>query len=497
MTSPNNVPPQRVRSLNPFEPRASGEFVLYWMIATRRTNSNFALDYAIDLARQLERPLVVLEPLRIDYRWASDRFHKFVIDGMRDNLESFEGTPVEYRAYVEPESNASKGLLRSLAGKTCAIITDDFPAFFLRRMLQAAAMDVSCPVFAVDSCGLLPLQAANSAFARAYDFRRFLQRELAPHLACRPSASPNLSGLETLKPASLELDGPWQFETKESLCDEGRIAQLPIDHAVPAVSVNGGQRAANKALEEFLGSRLTSYGDGRNRVEESATSELSPHLHFGHIGSHEILDRLSALEEWSTSKVTDQRSGKRTGWWNMSPGAEAFLDQLVTWRELGFNRCQHVARHDQYEALPAWARKTLEEHASDQRPYVYSLEQFDAGATHDSLWNAAQAQLREEGRIHNYLRMLWGKKILHWSESPRAAAEIMIELNNRYALDGRDPNSYSGIFWTLGLFDRAWGPERPVFGKIRYMSSANTRRKMKVDAYVRRWQPTQATLDFS
>jgi deoxyribodipyrimidine photo-lyase len=198
--------------------------------------------------------------------------------------------------------------------------------------------------------------------------------------------------------------------------------------------------------------------------------------------------RVLAHEEWTPRRLGKKTGGKRTGWWGMSPGAEAWLDELVTWRELGYNMAARERNYDQYESLPDWARTTLERHAGDRRPHVYSLDEFAAAKTHDDLWNAAQTQLVREGRIHNYLRMLWGKKILEWSATPRDALAVMIELNNRYALDGRDPSSYSGIFWVLGRYDRAWGPEREVFGKIRYMSSENTRRKLRVEAYCDRWE---------
>lgn len=184
-------------------------------------------------------------------------------------------------------------------------------------------------------------------------------------------------------------------------------------------------------------------------------------------------------------RLAKSASGKREGWWGASPGAEAWLDQFVTWRELGYNLTSHRDDYDHFESLPDWARATLEKHARDRREYVYSIDELAAAATHDPLWNAAQTQLVREGRIHNYLRMLWGKKILEWTASPREALEIMIELNNRYALDGRNPNSYSGIFWVLGRYDRPWGPERPVFGTVRYMSSQNTQRKLHVEEYQR------------
>jgi len=175
----------------------------------------------------------------------------------------------------------------------------------------------------------------------------------------------------------------------------------------------------------------------------------------------------------------------------MSPSAEAFLDELVTWRELGYGFCTHEPDYDRYESLPAWARATLEDHASDPREHIYSVDELGAASTGDDLWNAAQRQLVHEGVIHNYLRMLWGKRILEWTRHPREALAVMIEINNRYALDGRDPNSYSGICWVLGRFDRGW-PERAIFGKVRSMTSASTRRKVKLDDYLARWgDPTR------
>ncbi len=171
----------------------------------------------------------------------------------------------------------------------------------------------------------------------------------------------------------------------------------------------------------------------------------------------------------------------------MSEASEAFLDELITWRELGFNFCRRRKDYRSYASLPDWASATLGKHAADERKYAYSLAEFESAATHDPLWNAAQRQLTREGKIHNYLRMLWGKKILEWSSGPQVAAEIMIELNNKYALDGNDPNSYSGIFWVLGRYDRPWGPERPIFGTVRYMSSENTARKMRVAEYIERY----------
>ena len=224
-----------------------------------------------------------------------------------------------------------------------------------------------------------------------------------------------------------------------------------------------------------------------NLDQLDVASGLSPFLHFGHISPHAVLEGVARAEDWSVEHLPDTGNGARAGWWGMSDNAEAFMDQLVTWRELGFNMSHHQPDYASYESLPAWARQTMEQHAADERPHIYSLEDLELARTHDPLWNAAQNQLRAEGRIHNYLRMLWGKKIYQWSPGPRQALAALIHLNDKYALDGRDPNSISGITWCLGRYDRAWGPERPIFGKLRYMTSENTARKVRVKEYVARW----------
>jgi deoxyribodipyrimidine photo-lyase len=236
-----------------------------------------------------------------------------------------------------------------------------------------------------------------------------------------------------------------------------------------------------------LDERLSGYAGDRNHPDEGATSGLSPYLHFGHVSSHQIFSELMGREDWDTDRLAGAANGKRSGWWGVSESGEALLDQLITWRELGFNMSAQHDDYDRYESLPAWAQKTLAEHAGDPRPYLYTLEELEGARTHDRIWNAAQTELVREGRLHNYMRMLWGKKILEWSPQPQDALRVMIELNNKYALDGRDPNSYSGIFWCLGRYDRPWGPERPIFGKIRYMSSENTARKLRLSAYLERY----------
>jgi deoxyribodipyrimidine photo-lyase len=486
------VPEIRVRVASPEEPRPDGDYVLYWMIAARRLASNFALDRTVAWARQLGKPLLVFEPLRAGYPWASDRFHRFVIDGMAGHAKRLEGTSVGYYPYVEPRPGAGSGLLAALAGRACLVVTDDSPAFFYPRMLAAAAARLTVQgvrLEAVDGNGLLPLAATGQLFPTAYAFRRFLQKALPEHLGAFPSPRP-FAGAPLPAFGTLPAEVVRRFPPASPDLLAGKasaLAALPIDHEVaPVPEIPGGGEAARKVLGRFLDRRLPRYIEDRNDLDDEATSGLSPYLHFGHLSPHEVFAALAEQEGWTPERLGDDRRGAKEGFWGMSPPAEAFLDELVTWREVGFNRAKQPG-YDRYDSLPGWARETLARHARDPRPEVYSLQDFAAGRTHDDLWNAAQGQLVGEGRIHNYLRMLWGKKILHWTATPEEALAVMVELNNRYALDGRDPNSYSGIFWCLGRFDRPWAPERPVFGTIRYMSSESARRKLRVNGYVERW----------
>jgi deoxyribodipyrimidine photo-lyase len=268
---------------------------------------------------------------------------------------------------------------------------------------------------------------------------------------------------------------------------ESVLAGLPLDHGISPVETRGGSTAAQTLLRSFLRDKLSTYSEARNEPAQHATSELSPYLHFGLISVHLIFSEITRQGGWSPDHLAVHATGSRSGWWGASEATEAFLDQIITWRELGFNFCQTRKDYDQFDSLPSWALKTLCQHARDERSKVYTFEKFERANTHDPLWNAAQTQLVREGRIHNYLRMVWGKKILEWTRSPAKALEIMVELNNKYAVDGRDPNSYSGIFWCLGRYDRPWGPERPIFGTVRYMSSENTARKFNVRDYIRKY----------
>jgi deoxyribodipyrimidine photo-lyase len=496
----HSIPALRLRDCNKAPTRAS-RYVLYWMIATRRLTFSFALDRALEHSRELGKPLLIFEALRCGYQWASDRLHRFVIDGMADNAAGCKKAGVAYFPYVEPKAGAGSGLLEALAKDACVVVTDEYPCFFLPAMVAAAAKKLPVRLEAVDSCGLLPLRAANQVFSTAYAFRRFLQKTLPAHLEEGPNAAPlSRAGLISEVSIAPSITSRWPPANEALLAGrDDTVGQLPIDHLVAPVAIRGGAVAGRKRLRHFLDQGFEEYSEKRNQPELEVSSGLSPYLHFGHVSVHEVFGEVAQREKWKTEKLSVRSDGSRAGWWNMSGNAEGFLDELITWREVGYNFSSQSNGYDRYESLPAWAEQTLQQHARDEREHLYSLEELEAAKTYDPLWNAAQMQLVRDGHIHNYLRMLWGKKILEWSKSPRKALSVLIHLNNKYGLDGRDPNSYSGIFWCLGRYDRPWGPERPIYGKIRYMSSQNTARKVAVKNYIRKYAPgseSQSQLGF-
>lgn len=480
------APAIRVRAVNDRPVQPDGEFVLYWMIANRRTRFNFSLDRAAAWSRELGRPLLVLEALRVDYPFASERLHRFVIDGMAANARAFEGTAALYYPYVEAAPGAGRGLLDRLAEQACLVVTDDFPCFFLPEVVTDAGRRVSVRLEAVDSNGLMPMAAVPRAYPAAVHLRRFMQKTLRGHLVDFPLADPLAGSLpQRLTAVPDDVLSRWPAADAALLNGgSGALGRLPLDRRVGVVSIGGGGEAGRRALTGFVAARLERYHERQNHPDDRATSRLSPYLHFGHIAAHEVFSGVMRAEQWNLGRLSSAVTGAREGWWGVRPGAEAFLDQLVTWRELGFNTCfRRPLDYDRYEGLPDWAQETLSSHARDPRPFVYDFGTFERAETHDPLWNAAQRELVRDGWMHNYMRMLWGKKILEWSATPQEALQTMIGLMNRWAIDGRDPNSYAGYTWILGRYDRPW-PERPIYGTVRSMSSANTQRKVRVRQYL-------------
>ncbi len=473
----------RLRRLNDAKIAAGGDYVLYWMQLYRRLDHNHALDYALRCAVELGKPLVVYEGLRLDYPWASRRLHRFVLEGMRANAETAKDQGLNYWPYVETPSLPAKGLLRGLAARACLVITDDFPCFIVPGQSAALAGCVDLPVFAVDSNSLVPLSLLGPAVGAAAHLRPRIHKAFAEAWEHRAVAKPRLTVA-----ASKRVKAPFDTWKAEDL--GAFLNRLPLDASVPEVaSMPGGARAAKSRLKQFLKKRLPGYAEARSSPtapEAGHASGLSPYLHFGHISIEDVAAAaLASTGEWTTGELRIHNRGKREGYFTDDADVNGFLDEALTWRDVGFN--WHWGRRPDAasleRALPGWALASLRAHAGDPRAHAYSLEQWEAGATHDPLWNAAQRELVATGTIHNYLRMLWGKKVIEWSRTPEEAYETLEHLNNKYALDGRDPNSYTGILWCFGLFDRPWAPERKVLGVLRYMSSDNTARKFKLGPY--------------
>jgi len=483
-----NINSYRVFNKSGKGPDERGEFVLYWMQINRRFHYNYALEYAIAYANKLDKSLLVLETLTCDYPWASDRLHQFLMEGMLENRRFTQRNEINHYIHLEKKHGEILKLVETIGQKAAIIISDEYPVFIMRERNEYLSDKFGVPYVTVDSNGIIPLKMTDKAPYSAYLFRKIVQKHFLDSYTMPPEENP-VNDLEVRKPIRLEdkIQERWPDNGKNLNDINGFINGQLIDHSVTPLSVKGTRKAALDRLNSFISNDLKYYEERRNDPDYDSTSRLSPWLHFGKISEYEIVKAVlkHQPENWDISIITSQ-NGKREGFFKGYPYIEKFLDELITWREVGFHFAHHTSDYNKYESLPGWVLESLAEHADDPREYIYSLDEFEHSLTHDEIWNAAQRQLVREGYIHNYLRMLWGKKILEWTPEPRKALTYMIELNNKYAIDGRDPNSYSGIFWILGRFDRPWF-ERSVFGKIRYMSSESTRKKVKLKKYLEKY----------
>ena len=476
---------KRIRNNKPIN--ENGEYVLYWMQINRRFEYNFALEYAVAWANKLNKPLLIYEGLNMDYPWACDRFHSFLMQGMQENIEFASSNELNLFSYIEPELKASKGLLYNLAEKACCVISDEFPVFIIRKHNERVAERLSTWFITIDSNGLIPLGITEKDPYSAYLFRKIMQKHFVQAYTNPPKKNP-LNQL--INKDNIDLDGMRnKYPSAMSSTDNVKkiISKLDIDHTVGRVDVSGTRKYGLQKLDYFIHNNLLEYDDKRNHPDENKTSGLSPWLHYGKISEYEVVK--AALQkqpkQWDLSHLTPN-GGKNMGFFNGDKNIEGFLDEVITWREVGFHYAHHRPDYDEFESLPNWVIETMGEHINDNRTWIYTFEELEQSKTHDDIWNAAQTQLREEGIIHNYLRMLWGKKVIEWTPNYRTALDYLIELNNKYALDGRDPGSYSGIFWCFGRFDRAW-QEREIFGKLRYMTSESTRKKVKLKNYLAKY----------
>jgi len=457
------VSADRIRALNTASPGSDCRYVLYWAQMNRRVNENHALAHAVEIANANRLPLLVYEGLTCDYKAANARLHTFILEGVPETDAALRNIGAGYFFNLRARRSDPNDILYRLAARAHTIVADDYPVFIAAEHNARVPARIGIPYIAVDSSCVVPMSRHEKRNYGAYTIRPKIKRELP--LFLQPVEMPPLEhkwresllppGLAALRTAVTDSNIP------------GLVAGCEIDHSVqPSVEYRGGAKAANQRLHVFLEDRLRGYARESSQPSKHATSNLSPYLHFGQISALEVT--LAVREYAAEHKLM----------------AEEFLEELIVRRELAFNFARFAgASVDSLEALPDWCKRTMEKHAGDPRPYLYTPGQFEAARTHDDLWNAAQRELLLRGTIHGYYRMYWGKKIIEWSPTYEEALRTMLRLHDVYALDGRDPNTYTNILWCFGLHDRPWG-ERPVFGQLRYMSYDGMKRKTDVAAYI-------------
>jgi len=429
---------------------AGGRYVLYWMQASVRTEYNHALEYAIREANDLGKPLVVFFGLAADFPEGNERHYCFLLEGLREVESSLREHGIRM---VVRQGSPELGVIE-LAGDACLVVVDRGYLPIQKEWRHRAAVAIGCALVQVESDAVVPVEEASPKEEyTAATIRPKIHRKLEYYL-------------QPLTQTELALDSlGMEFNSLDLTDLEEVLSRLHIDGSVKRVAgLEGGTKEAKRHLQLFLSDRLDQYDELRNDPTQEYLSGMSPYLHFGQISPLYI-----ALQVARTDK----------------PGRDAYLEELIVRRELSINFVHYNPQFRSLEGLPEWCRKTLAEHTSDPREYLYGVEELEAAATHDPYWNAAQKELVLGGKMHGYMRMYWGKKILEWTESPQEALRFALYLNNKYELDGRDANGFTGVAWCLGKHDRPWG-ERPVFGKIRYMSANGLRRKFDADAYVRK-----------
>ncbi|HUS06075.1 MAG TPA: deoxyribodipyrimidine photo-lyase [Bryobacteraceae bacterium] len=448
----------RIILLNDKPLREQADYVLYWSQMNRRASSNHGLAHAVTIANERRLPVLFYEGLGCTYPHANDRLHTFILEGVPDTAKELAKLGIGYVFYPRRRRSDSNNILYRLAAKAACVVTDDYPTFVAAEHNRSVPAKLDVPYHAVDSSCIVPMNCLVKKEWAAYTIRPKIHRLLPQFLT--PVAMP-----KARKRFDAALPDFHVQVTKAGIPQ--LVAACEIDHSVrPSISHRGGSREARKLLQTFLEAKLNRYARDRNNPTAHATSELSPYLHFGHISALEVA--LTVKEYAEEHKLV----------------AAEFLEELIIRRELAFNFARYTSRPDSLDVLPDWARQTLAKHASDSRDPQYTAVQMEGAETHDPLWNATQKELLLRGKIHGYYRMYWGKKIIEWSATHAGALELMLYLHDRYALDGRDPNTYANVLWCFGLHDRPWF-DRPIFGQVRYMSFDGMKRKTDVPGYIR------------
>jgi deoxyribodipyrimidine photo-lyase len=435
-----------------------GRCVVYRMRRSQRALDNPALEIAIDAANAAGLPVAVFFGLLSRHPIANRRHYAFMIEGLGQTAQKLAPRKIGFVLRICAGTGSDREFARfCIQVRPALVVADEDPARPDAKWRREAALYPPAPLWSVDADVIIPSHLIGKEQFAARTIRPRIHKLLSQFLTPIGNRSARV---------------PWTNDTKMDSQSVGTelLDQLRLDRSISTVSgCEPGTDAALAALRRFVRERLSNYAQGRNHPEIDATSQLSPYLHFGQIGPHTV-----ALAVGDAAAPARDR--------------EAFLEQLIVRRELAVNFVHYNPRFRTIGSIEPWARRTLAEHAADERPYRYTEAQLANAETHDPLWNAAQRQMAVCGWMHGYMRMYWAKKILEWSRAADAAYDIAVRLNDRYQLDGRDPNGYAGIAWAIGgKHDRAWGPQRPIYGKIRYMSLASTSRKFDSRAYIERW----------
>jgi deoxyribodipyrimidine photo-lyase len=444
-----SIQEERISQLNDKDVQ-DGDYVLYWMQEAQRASYNHALEYAVQRANELEQPLLVVFGLTADYPEANLRQYAFMLEGLKDAGEAMEERGIQLAVHLGSPDEVA---LRS--GENASMIVCDMSYLRLQKgWRERLAKEARCLVVQVETEVVVPVELASNKREHA---ARTLRPRIREHLA---------DFLVELEPTALDKPS-LDIETSGlNLSDIGAIYDgMELDGTVPPVShlYRGGTSEAERILERFIEEGLDTYVEHRNQPQTDDVSHMSKYLHYGHVSPVYVAQKIRG----SGGSAKD---------------IDSYLEEVIVRRELSMNFCHYTPDYDSYSCLPEWAKKTLEEHADDEREYEYSCEQLENAETHDDYWNAAMREMVHTGYMHNHMRMYWGKKILEWSPSPREAYATTLYLNNKYFLDGRDANSYANVAWVFGQHDRGW-KEREVFGKVRYMSAGGLERKAKPAKY--------------
>lgn len=471
---------ERIRKINEL-PVGDGSIV-YWMNREIRTKDNWALLYAQELALEKKAPLLVVYNLALGFLGGGYRQWSFKIGGLREVEQSLAEKNIPFFLVVDRggEDESSKGLLAFFSSvEAGAVVTDFSPIRTQMQWVKEIKKNITCAFQLVDAHNIVPVWTASPKEEwAAYTLRPKLHRLLPDYLEDFPQLKKH----------------PHSFTGAVEKIDWSKLlGDSSVDRGVMETVFIPGEAAAHRALKTFIRTRLSRYATDRNDPLSEVQSDLSPYFHYGMLAPVRAALETLAVTGRSISEVLHVAKNKAKVDPDAALGlidhASAFLEELIVRRELADNFCFYNKNYDSVDSFPDWAKNSHAKTLADKREYLYSLEQFEQAKTHDALWNAAQREMVMSGKMHGYLRMYWAKKILEWTKGPREAMRIAIALNDKYELDGRDPNGYAGIAWSIGgVHDRAWF-SRPVFGTIRYMARSGCEKKFDVSAYIRRWSP--------